>query len=195
MVKVAIFASGNGSNFENLVEKVNDGTIKNVEIVCLFVDKEKAYAIERAKKLNIPWFYINPKAFENKAAFEEEVITYLKEYGVDLIALAGYMRIISPVLLQAYPKRIVNLHPAYLPNFPGKQSILDAYNAKVAETGVTLHFLDEGIDTGPIIYQEKFAIDPTWSLETLEEHVHALEYKLYPIVLNDLCERIEKGEC
>ena len=72
---------------------------------------------------------------------------------------------------------------------------MDAYNAKVAETGVTLHFLDEGIDTGPIIYQEKFAIDPTWSLETLEEHVHALEYKLYPIVLNDLCERIEKGEC
>ena len=195
MVKLAVFASGSGTNFENIVNRINDGTIKNAAVALLVVDKEHAKAIERAKRLDIPWVYVNPKAFPSKAEYEEEILQYLRKRKVDLIALAGYMRIVSPVLLAAYPKRIVNLHPAYLPYFPGKQSILDAYNAKVSETGVTLHYLDEGIDTGPIIHQERISIDPEWTLEILEEHVHALEYKMYPVVLNQLCEKIEKGEC
>ena len=195
MVRLAVFASGKGTNFENIVNRINDGTIQNATVELLVVDKEQAMAIERAKCLNIPWVYVNPKAFASKAEYEQEILTYLSKREIDLIALAGYMRIVSPVLLNAYPRRIVNLHPAYLPYFPGKQSILDAYNAKVSDTGVTLHYLDEGIDTGPIIHQEKIIIDPAWSLETLEEHVHALEYKMYPEVLNLLCEQIEKGEC
>ena len=165
MVKLAVFASGSGTNFENIVNRINDGTIKNAAVALLVVDKEHAKAIERAKRLEIPWVYVNPKAFPSKAEYEEEILQYLRKREVDLIALAGYMRIVSPVLLAAYPKRIVNLHPAYLPYFPGKQSILDAYNAKVSETGVTLHYLDEGIDTGPIIHQEKISIDHEWTLE------------------------------
>lgn len=195
MVKLAVFASGSGTNFENIVNRIQDGTIQHASVELLVVDKEHAKAIDRAKRLNIPWVYVNPKAFASKAEYEQEILGYLRKREVELIALAGYMRIVSPVLLNAYPKRIVNLHPAYLPYFPGKQSILDAYNAKVSETGVTLHYLDEGIDTGPIIHQEKIFIDPKWSLEVLEEHVHALEYKMYPQVLNELCEKIEKGEC
>lgn len=195
MVRIAVFASGTGTNFENIVNRINDGTIQNASVKLLVVDKEHAKAIERAKQLNIPWVYVNPKAFPSKMDYEKEILGYLQKKEIQLIALAGYMRIVSPVLLEAYPRRIVNLHPAYLPYFPGKQSILDAYNAKVSETGVTLHYLDEGIDTGPIIHQEKIMIDPEWTLEILEEHVHALEYKMYPEVLNQLCDRIEKGEC
>ncbi len=194
MVKTAVFASGSGTNFENLVKAIREGKITHASIELLVVDKEQAYAIERAKQLGIPWVYVNPKAFANKAEFEREILSVLKRREIELIALAGYMRIISPVLLEAYPRRIINIHPAYLPNFPGKQGILDAYNAKAAETGVTLHYLDEGIDTGEIIAQEKFAIDPNWSLEMLEEHVHALEYQLYPKVLDQVCADIEKGD-
>ena len=194
MVKVAIFASGAGTNFENIVKNVENGLIKNMSVEVLIVDNEKAQAIKKAERLNIPWIYVNPKAFTKKMDFEECIVSYLKKREIDLIALAGYMRIITPVLLNAYPKRIVNLHPAYLPAFPGKQSILDAFDAKATETGVTLHYLDEGIDTGEIIHQEKIKIEEGWSLAILEEHVHALEYRMYPIVLNELCAKIERGE-
>lgn len=195
MVRLAIFASGSGTNFENIVKQVEMGNIENVSVELLIVDREHAKAIERAERLNIPWIYVNPKGFATKADYEKAIVEYTQKKEIDLIALAGYMRIITPVLLNAYPRRIINLHPAYLPAFPGKQSILDAFEAKVSETGVTLHYLDEGIDTGEIIHQEKISIDPSWTLEILEEHVHALEYKMYPEVLNELCRKIEKGEC
>ena len=183
MVKVAVFASGSGTNFENIV---NAG-LQHASIEVLIVDKEKAYAIERAKKLNIPYIYVNPKAFANKEEYETQIMEYLKEYEIELIALAGYMRYIGKVLLENYGGRIINIHPAYLPNFPGAHGIKDAYDAKAKETGVTIHYVDEGVDTGEIIHQEKFEIDPSWTLEELEERVHALEYKMYPKVLDDLC--------
>lgn len=191
MVKLAIFASGNGSNFENIVNHIQDGSLTNAVCQILIVDKEHAYAIERAMKLGIPYFYVNPKAFANKQAYEQCILEKLQEYEVDLIVLAGYMRIISPVLLQAYPKCIVNLHPAFLPAFPGKQSILDAFEAGVSETGVTVHYIDEGIDTGEIIHQEKIHIASDWSLEILEEHVHAMEYSMFPKVVQIVVDRME----
>ena len=113
---------------------------------------------------------------------------------MELIVLAGYMRFIGKVLLESFPRRIINLHPAYLPNFPGAHSIQDAYEAKVDFTGVTVHFVDEGVDTGEIIHQEKITIDSTWSLETLEEHVHALEYDMFPKVVKHVCKMIESEE-
>lgn len=191
MVKIAIFASGNGSNFENLVNHINNKQIEDCSCELLVVDKAKAFAIERAKKLDIPYVHFNPKDYDNKLAYEAEILNVLKDKHIDLIVLAGYMRIISPVLLNAYRKRIINLHPAYLPYFPGKQSILDAFNAKVSETGVTVHYIDEGIDTGEIIYQEKLVIDPLWSLETLEDHIHEMEYRMFPEVVNKVCKLIE----
>mgnify|MGYP000040163105 FL=1 len=111
-----------------------------------------------------------------------------------MIVLAGYMRFIGKVLLEAYPKRIINIHPAYLPNFPGAHGIRDAYEAKVSFTGVTVHYVDEGVDTGEIIHQEKIDIDPSWSLDTLEEHVHALEYQMFPGVIQTVCEQIERED-
>ena len=177
MVNVAVFASGSGTNFENIVK----ANLQYANIKVLIVDKEKAYAIERAKKYQIPYIYVNPKAFPSK-----------KEYEIELIALAGYMRYIGEVLLENYGGRIINIHPAYLPNFPGAHGIKDAYEAKAKETGVTIHYVDEGVDTGEIIHQEKFEIDPLWTLEQLEERVHALEYKMYPEVLERLCKEANK---
>lgn len=185
MVNIAVFASGSGTNFENIVKsKLQYGEVK-----LLIVDKENAYAIERAKQLDVPYVFVNPKAYPSKKEYEEEIVKYLEKYEIDFIALAGYMRFIGEVLLSTYPNRIINLHPAYLPAFPGAHSIQDAFEAKVSETGVTIHYVDEGIDTGSIIHQEKITIDPEWTLETLEEHVHALEYKMYPVVLDELCKK------
>ena len=113
------------------------------------------------------------------------------DLNVDLIVLSGYMRFIGPVLLEAYPNKIMNLHPAYLPEFPGAHSIQDAYMAKVSQTGVTVHFVDEGVDSGPIIEQRRLQIDPNWDLETLESHVHALEYELFWQVIKKVAESME----
>lgn len=192
MVNIAIFASGNGSNFENIVREIQQGHVNNASCKVLFVDKENAYAIERAKKLNIPFVFVNPKAYENKEAYENNVLNILREYHIELIVLAGYMRFIGSVLLTNFHNRIINLHPAYLPAFPGAHSIQDAYEAKAEYTGVTVHYVDEGVDTGEIIHQEKITIDPSWSLETLEEHVHALEYNMFPQVVKIVCDKIER---
>ena len=103
------------------------------------------------------------------------------------------MRYIGTVLLAAYPQRIMNIHPAYLPSFPGAHGIRDAYEAKAPFTGVTVHYVDEGVDTGAIIDQRKLPIDPKWSLEQLEEHIHALEYELFPHVIQRVVDQIEEG--
>lgn len=192
MLNIAIFASGNGSNFENIVKQIQNGSLTGVSCKVLIVDKEQAYAIERAKKLGIPYYYVNPKAFANKAEYETCILEKLKEHEVELIVLAGYMRFIGEVLLTSFPRGIINLHPAYLPAFPGAHSIQDAYEAKAEFTGVTVHFVDEGVDTGEIIHQEKIIIDPSWSLETLEEHVHALEYAMFPRVIEQVRDLIER---
>lgn len=186
MVKVAVFASGNGSNFQNLVEK-SEG--KNYLIELLIVDKEDAYVIKRAKELNIPCYIVIPKKFLNKSDYEKKIIEILKENKIELIALAGYMRIISLVLLKAYENKIINIHPSYLPNFPGKESIKDAFEEKVKETGVTIHYVDEGIDSGKIIHQEKIKIEKNWDLKKLEEEIHKIEHKIYPIVLSKFGDR------
>jgi formyltetrahydrofolate-dependent phosphoribosylglycinamide formyltransferase len=191
VVNIAVFASGSGTNFEEIIKHVEDGSL-NCSIQVLICDKEAAYALQRAKNHNIPAYYFNPKAYENKAAYEEAILYVLKDLNVDLIVLSGYMRFIGQTLLQAYPQRIINIHPAYLPEFPGAHGILDAYNAKVSQTGVTVHYVDEGVDTGPVIAQERVAIDPAWSLEELECAVHAKEYDLFWRVIAKVCDIVEK---
>lgn len=187
MIRVAVFASGSGTNFENLVKS----NLCHGKICLLIVDKENAYAIHRSNELGIPYIYVNPKAFSSKVTFEEEILNYLKQYQIQLIALAGYMRFIGDTLLQAYPKRIINLHPAYLPAFPGANSIYDAFIAKAEYSGVTVHFVDEGIDTGEIIYQEKVMIDKQWDITMLEQMIHKKEYELFPMILDKVCEEVE----
>lgn len=191
MVNIAVFASGSGTNFETILSHIEDGSL-HVQCACLIVDKENAFARTRARNHKIDEYYFNPKAYKNKAEYEEDILKVLKEKKVDLIVLSGYMRFIGHTLLSAYPNRIINLHPAYLPEFPGAHSIQDAYEAKVSQTGVTVHFVDEGVDTGPIIRQERVKIDPSWDLETLESHVHAMEYNLFWQVIEQVAKNIEE---
>ena len=191
MVNIAVFASGSGTNFETILSHIEDGSL-HVNCACLIADKENAYARVRARNHGIEEFYFNPKGYDGKAGYEAAILEVLKEKKVDLVVLSGYMRFIGHTLLSAYPNRIINLHPAYLPEFPGAHSIADAYEAKVSQTGVTVHFVDEGVDTGPIIRQERVAIDPSWDLETLESHVHAMEYDLFWQVIEQVAKSIEE---
>lgn len=190
MVNIAVFASGSGTNFETILQHIENGSLP-VQCQCLIVDKEQAYARTRAKQHQIEDYYFNPKSYPNKEAYEKDILKVLKDKNVDLIVLSGYMRFIGKVLLEAYPKAIINLHPAYLPEFPGAHSIQDAFEAGVSQTGVTVHYVDEGVDTGPIIRQERVPIDPNWNLETLEEHVHAMEYDLFWQVIKSVAEEME----
>lgn len=191
MVNIAVFASGSGTNFEEIISHIEDGSL-NVNCACLIADKEGAYARKRAQNHGVDEYYFNPKAYADKAEYERAILEVLKEKNVDLIVLSGYMRFIGHTLLSAYPNRIINLHPAYLPEFPGAHSIKDAFDAKVSQTGVTVHFVDEGVDTGPIIRQERVQIDPSWDFETLEEHVHAMEYYLFWQVIGEVAKKIEE---
>lgn len=184
-MKLAIFASGNGSNFQAIAEAVKSGEI-DAEITLLFSDKKDAYVVQRAKALQIPVIAFSPKDFDSKAMYEAEILHLLEEEQIDLVVLAGYMRIIGPTLLEVFSNRMVNIHPSLLPNFPGLNGIKDAFCAKVAETGVTIHYVDDGVDTGPIIAQEKVMIEGNDTLASLEEKIHNVEHKLFPSILAKL---------
>ncbi|MGB4825273.1 MAG: phosphoribosylglycinamide formyltransferase, partial [Leuconostoc mesenteroides] len=156
-VKLAVFASGTGTNFQALNDAILQRNL-NAEIVRLIVDKSTAGALNLAKLFGIPATAIKYSNYETKIEAEQVIINQLETDQVDGILLAGYMRILTPKLIDAYSGKIINLHPAMLPKFPGRHSILDAFEAGVSETGVTVHFVDNGIDTGEIIAQEAVPI-------------------------------------
>ena len=192
MVRVAVFASGNGGNFESLVRKCRESDNPPCRIELFIVDKKNAFAVKRAENLGIPCYVVSLKECADKKEYEEKIIKILEDNNIELVALAGYKKIISEVLLNAYRNKIINIHPAYLPNFPGKDGIGDAFRAGASETGVTIHYVDEGVDSGEIIYQEKLIIDKSWDIEKLEEEIHKIEHRIYPMVLKQLCEKIEE---
>ena len=178
MKKIAVFASGNGSNFQVIAEQFP------VEFV--FSDHRDAYVLERADKLGVLSYAFGLKEFENKAAYEQAIVDLLEEHQIDLVCLAGYMKIVGPTLLSAYEGRIINIHPAYLPEFPGAHGIEDAWNASVEQSGVTIHWVDSGVDTGKIIQQVRVPRLAEDNLESFEVRIHEAEYELYPEVLNSL---------
>ena len=181
-MRIAVLASGNGSNFDAIAKAIKNEQIK-AELTLLFCDQKDAYVIERAKKLNIPMVTFSPKCFGSKANYEAELLHLLEEEHIDWVILAGYMRIVGPTLLEAYKNRMINIHPSLLPEFPGLHGIKEAFEAKVPETGVTIHYVDNGIDTGPIIAQEQVRIESTDTIDSLEKKIHQVEHELYPKVL------------
>ena len=185
MKKIAVFASGNGSNFQSIADAASTGSL-DAEIALVVCDRPGACVIERAKKEGIELFSFSAKDYETKAAFESEIVKRLQERDVEWIALAGYMRLIGDTLLQAYPERIVNIHPSLLPSFPGKDAIGQAFDAGVKVTGVTIHYVDEGMDTGPIIAQRAVVIKESDSKEELQKRIQETEHELYPQVLNSI---------
>lgn len=165
---------------ENLIKEVQANRIPGAEVVLVVSDNPTAGALEKARHYGVPTLVVARKDFASKRDFEDRILMHLEHACVDWILLAGFMRILSPEFVHRYEGRILNIHPALLPAFPGAHAIRDAFEAKVPETGVTVHFVDEGVDTGPVILQKKVPIDPTDTLETLEAKVHAVEYELYP---------------
>jgi phosphoribosylglycinamide formyltransferase 1 len=188
MKKIAVFASGSGSNFQSVADAIKAGKLE-AEIGLVVCDKEGAFVLERAKQENVETFCFSPKSYPSKEAFETEILEKLQEREIEFIVLAGYMRLIGPTLLHAYSHRMVNIHPSLLPAFPGKDAIGQAFEANVKITGVTIHYVDEGMDTGPIIAQSAVSVLDGDTRETLQTRIQQTEHELYPKVLADLFQK------
>ncbi|SDR11506.1 phosphoribosylglycinamide formyltransferase [Virgibacillus salinus] len=181
-IRAAVFASGSGSNFQAIMEK-NDLLCDVSLLVC---DKPGASVLEKAERFGVPTFVFDPKKYASKSDYEKEVVRRMQQADISWIFLAGYMRIVGPTLLHAYENKIINIHPSLLPDFPGKDAIGQAYKAGVSNTGVTVHYIDEGIDTGPVIAQKSVEVFSGDTEETLKERIQQVEHRLYPKIINRL---------
>lgn len=189
MKRVAIFASGTGSNFEVLAD---DARLQSVmTITTLVCDKPGAPVIAKAEARGIPTFVARPKDFADKAQYEAAILEAIGP--VDMIILAGYMRIISPYLLDHYPGVMINLHPSLLPKYKGVDAIGQAYRAGDREIGISVHYVNEELDSGQVIAQASLTHPHDESLETLTERIHALEHDLLPRVVYQLLTQEEGG--
>ncbi len=186
MKNLAVFVSGSGTNLENLAIKLDKNELINCKIALVVCDNPAAFALERAKKYKLKTVLIEKKNFRNQDEFEAKILEELKANAIDIIILAGYMRLVGKRLLEAYEWKIINIHPALLPKFPGMHAIRDAWEAGVPETGVTVHFVDQGIDTGPVIFKRKIERDASDTLESLEKKIHQAEYEIYPVAVQVL---------
>ena len=189
MLSLAILGSGKGSNAQSIIDAIDAGKL-NARIVCVLSDVPDAFILERARSRGIPAEYVDCTPFKTKldGAAEQKAIGLLKQHGADFIALAGFMRMVKPGLLQAFPHRIINIHPALLPAFPGLASWKQAleYGAKVA--GCTVHFIDEGMDTGPILVQRSVPILDHDTPESLHARIQEQEHIAYPQALQWIAE-------
>ncbi len=179
MLNVGVLASGTGTNLQAIIDACGRGEV-SARVAVVVSNKADAKALQRAKTHNIPAFFVDAKAHAAKDDYEREILKILQSHQVELVALAGYMKIVGKILIEAYPQKIMNIHPALLPSFPGLHAARQAMEYGVKITGVTIHFVDEGVDTGPIILQEAVNVRDNDTEETLLARIHAVEHKLYP---------------
>jgi phosphoribosylglycinamide formyltransferase-1 len=180
MKNISVLASGNGTNLQAILDAIESGRIRGARLVLVISDNKEAFALERAKKHGIPAIHIDPKNYASREDFDREAVARLREAGTDLVVLAGFMRVVTPYFVRSFPRRIMNIHPALLPCFPGAHAVEDALEYGVKVAGCTVHFVDEGVDTGPIILQEALPVREDDTPETLRERIHVLEHRLYP---------------
>ncbi|PYZ92236.1 phosphoribosylglycinamide formyltransferase [Salipaludibacillus keqinensis] len=192
MVKIAVFASGSGSNFQSIVESAEQKKI-DASVDLLVCDKKDAYVLTRADKHCIPVFSFSAKDYSSKEMFEKEIVAELQRRDIELIVLAGYMRLVGPTLLREYEGRIINIHPSLLPAFPGLDAIGQAFTAQVKISGVTIHFVDEGMDTGPIIAQEPVRIEETDTKEDVQKKIQSVEHQLYPTTIQHVISQLQRS--
>ncbi|MBU3829992.1 MAG: phosphoribosylglycinamide formyltransferase [Candidatus Limosilactobacillus merdavium] len=190
-MRVAIFASGNGTNFEVLTNHFQKGDIPG-KLALLFCNHPDAPVMKRAKRLGVPAESFTVKSCGGKEEYEKQVLKLLQKYQIDFIILAGYLRVVGPTILDHYDHRIVNLHPAWLPEYPGLHSIERAFNDHKKQTGVTVHYIDSGLDSGPIIAQRHVPILADDTVDTLEARVHETEHQLYPEAVKQVLTELEK---
>ncbi len=179
MMKIAVLCSGNGTNLQAIIDGVKSGEIP-AEIALVVSDNKGAFALKRARDAGIETFVLDPKNFKSREDFDKEVLKALKKKDVKLVVLAGFMRLLSPYFIREYKNRILNIHPALLPSFKGTHGVRDAVEYGVKVSGVTVHFVDEKLDHGPIILQKAVEVKEDDTEETLWERIHEEEHKLYP---------------
>jgi phosphoribosylglycinamide formyltransferase 1 len=182
VVRVGVLASGNGSNLQALIDQSKEGSLP-AEISCVISNNASAFALERARRHGIPAIHLDHRLFAGREAYDNAVVDSLREYGVELVALAGFMRIISPVLIEAFPNSIMNIHPALLPSFPGLHPQRQALDHGVKIAGCSVHFVDAGTDTGPIICQAAVPVMEGDTEESLSARILVEEHRLYPLAV------------
>ncbi len=178
-MRIGVLASGSGTNLEAIAQAIDDGDVP-AEIAVVVSDNPSAFALERARRRGIATKVIELTDFPDRSAFDRAIVEILREAKVDLVVLAGYMKLVGHEIIDAFRDRIMNIHPALLPCFPGERGVVDALEHGVKVTGVTVHFVDEGLDSGPIIAQEAVLVEEGDDLETLHNRIHLSEYRIYP---------------
>ena len=192
LIRIGILISGNGTNLQALIDHIDSGEI-NGRICVVISDRDDAYGLLRAKKHGIDTVFINKKDFINDIDFNKKILDELKKRNIQLLVLAGYMRILSPEIIKEYRNRIINIHPSLIPSFCGKgyygervyRAVLE-YGVKV--TGATVHFVDEGTDTGPIIFQQSVVVDNNDTIESLQKRVLEVEHALLVEAVKMFCQ-------
>jgi phosphoribosylglycinamide formyltransferase-1 len=174
---IGVLVSGEGSNLQALIDA-------GLPIACVASNKPGVRAVERAELAGIPVRVFELAEYRDRDLRDRDIADWLALRGVDLVVLAGYMHLLTTAFLDRFPNRIVNVHPSLLPDFPGASAITDALSAGVATTGVTVHYVDEGVDSGAVIRQEPVAVEPR---ETLADRIHAVEHRILPEVVRELC--------
>ena len=178
-MRVVVLASGRGSNFEAIARAFLEGKIKG-ELVALIVNRRSAGAVDRARKLGVNWLFVDPFSFPSREDYDRRLVEILKHLKVDLVCLAGYKLIVSEVFIEAFPNRILNIHPSLLPSFPGLKPHWQAVTYGVKISGATVHFVDKGVDTGPVVIQAAVPVSPDDTPESLSEKILRWEHRIYP---------------
>lgn len=186
-IKLGVLISGSGTNLQAIIDRIADGTL-GASIELVVSSRADAYGLMRAQAAGIQTLTMDKSFYDEAHTADRIIAAEMRSRGVDYILMAGYMRMVHAPLLDAFPNRIVNLHPALLPSFKGAHGIRDAYEYGVKVTGVTVHFADDRYDYGPIIAQRALAVEEGWTLDELEAHVHEIEHALYPEVAGLLAE-------
>lgn len=178
-LRVGVLASGRGSNLQAILDATSREDCP-ARVVVVVSDRERATALERASRAGVPTVFLNPKDFADRAAYDQALERLLHEHGVDLVCLAGFMRILTPPFVRAFAGRILNIHPSLLPAFPGLNAQRQALDSGAAISGATVHFVDEGVDTGPIVLQASVPVHPDDTEESLSARILVEEHRLYP---------------
>jgi phosphoribosylglycinamide formyltransferase-1 len=179
VIRISVLASGRGSNFQSIIDAINNKRL-SAEIAILVTDNPSAFAIERAKRYGIECLVLDPKEFESRDEYYTRISQELTKRNTGLVVLAGFMRIVGKPLIDAFPHKIMNIHPALLPAFPGLHGQKQALEYGVKISGCTVHFVDEGMDTGPVIIQAAVPVYQDDAEETLSERILYLEHQIYP---------------
>ncbi len=179
-INIAVLVSGRGSNLQAIIDNIENGTIPDASVSLVISDIKDAYAMERSKNHGIDAIFVDPASYPDKAGFESKILQFLKEYNIGLVLLAGYMRVVGPVLLDQFKGRMINIHPALLPSFPGLHAQQQAFDQGVKVSGCTVHFVDEGVDTGPIIIQKCVPVLEDDTRETLASRILEQEHRIFP---------------